>query len=67
MVKQTNLARASYRLKHSLLRRAAGEHHVSTYDLLTAFASEWGLNASETSILSMRVEQWEADLTRGSK
>lgn len=58
----TNLARASYRLKHSLLRRAAGEHHLDTRTLLTAFSSEWGLNSSEVSILGMRAEQWEAVL-----
>ncbi len=60
--KQTNLARASFRLRHSLLRRAAGEHTLRTYVLLIAFAGEWGLNNSEISVLSMRAEQWETEL-----
>jgi len=39
----TDLSRATYRVIHSLYRRASGEHVIQTNTLIEAFASEWHL------------------------
>lgn len=67
MPKPTDLARASYRLKHSLWRRAAGEHSVPTEQLTTAFATEWRLNTAQTTMLRARAMVWEKALAAGKK
>lgn len=47
----SNFERAAYRVRHSLLRRAAGEHAIDALTLVAAFATEWNLNAEETDRL----------------
>ena len=67
MTAPSNLARASYRLRHSLLRRAAGEHSLPTNELAIAFATEWCLGPLETAKLYRKATQWDAALTAGEK
>jgi hypothetical protein len=47
----SNLERATYRVLHSLRRRAAGEHSLPGSEILEAFASEWMLNGEERAAL----------------
>lgn len=59
MSKSSNLDRATYRLRHSLLRREAGEHDQPTELLLLAFTSEWGLNPIDEATLRRRARAAE--------
>ena len=47
----THYERAAYRLITSIRRAEAGEHSVPVSDLITAFASEWGLTGPEVVLL----------------
>jgi hypothetical protein len=50
----SDLDRASYRVVHSLKRKACGEHTVSMPRLMYAFASEWMLTTDEFTTLRQR-------------
>lgn len=53
------LERATYRVIHSLKRKAAGEHNVDTPLLMLAFSEEWDLDDSGKLMLSLRVMEFE--------
>jgi hypothetical protein len=59
----TNLDRAIYRVRHCLLRRAAGEHALSLVDIVGAFATEWNLNLVEQRILESEAQQLVRELS----
>lgn len=54
--------RAAYRLRHSLLRRAAGEHCVDAERLIAAFATEWNLTTYEIAQLRRLADVTIAEL-----
>lgn len=58
----SNLSRATYRVMHSLRRKAAGEHTVSTDALIVAFATEWALSPNELAQLVHDVRLAEAEI-----
>ena len=47
----SNLDRATFRVTHSLRRKAAGEHHIPTTTLIEAFSGEWALKPHEIAQL----------------
>lgn len=53
----SNYEKAAYRVRHSLLRRAAGEHTVDATTLVRAFAEEWRLSAMEHTKLKRLAEK----------
>lgn len=57
-----HLARATYRVLHSLRRRAAGEHTVEVEELIVAFGSEWNLNALSMSRLRLSALRYQTEL-----
>ena len=57
----THLEHALYRLRHSLRRRAAGEHVVDDHTLIDALVSEWELNARERGQMIQAAMEWEAE------
>ena len=59
----TDLERAKYRVRHCLLRRAAGEHTVTTTQILRAFASEWGLTLVQQRQLEYAARKLERELS----
>ena len=59
----TNLERAVYRVRHCLLRRAAGEHTLSLAEIVGAFGTEWGLNYIELRILENEARELERQLS----
>ena len=51
----SNLSRATYRVIHSLRRKASGEHDVTAKALVEAFGSEWNLNMLQMAKLELAV------------
>lgn len=58
----SDLSRATYRVIHSLHRRASGEHMVQTNRLIEAFASEWHLCPRDRAELYRVVVQEEREM-----
>jgi hypothetical protein len=54
-----NLRRATYRVLHSIKRRAAGEHSLPTDLIVLAFVEEWDLGQIESALLQMEVNRLE--------
>jgi hypothetical protein len=55
----TDLQRATYRVLHSIKRRAAGEHCLPTELLVLAWVEEWNLGQIESALLQMEVNRLE--------
>ena len=55
----SNLTRATYRVTHSLRRKAAGEHDLQTNRIIEAFCSEWMLDPSERAKLYLAAVEQE--------
>ena len=56
--------KATYRVLHSLRRKAAGEHCIPTETIILAFVQEWELTPLEATELVRQVRLQEAEMAK---
>ena len=64
MAQRMQARKATYRVLHSLRRKAAGEHIVNTDTIILAFVEEWELTAIEATALVAKARRLEADMAK---
>jgi hypothetical protein len=60
--RHTHLARATYRTRHSIKRKAAGEHSIPVDDLVRMYAQEWALPIVDTALLQLEANRLERSI-----